>query len=80
MQGLGPLEEVKARAREKDEWENAIASGVEIMRVDAETLKTETRVLTDNPYTLEGALPKVIGGNRHTLGIFSREFYACLDG
>jgi hypothetical protein len=32
LQGLGPLEEVKALVKKKDEWENAIADGVEVMR------------------------------------------------
>jgi hypothetical protein len=54
LQGLGPLEEVKALVREKGEWENAIVDGVEVMQADAEARKTEMRVLTDNLYILEG--------------------------
>jgi hypothetical protein len=57
LQGPGP----------KDEWENAIADGVEATQADAEALKTETRVLTDNLYILEGYLLKLIGGDRDTL-------------
>jgi hypothetical protein len=42
--------------RPKDEWENAIADGVEATQADAEALKTETRVLTDNLY-IPGRIP-----------------------
>jgi len=79
LQGLGPLEEeVKALVRLKDEWENAIADGVEAIQADAEALKTETRVLTDNLYILEGYLLKLIGGDRDTLEATRREFYGSL--
>jgi hypothetical protein len=68
LQGLGP----------KDEWENAIADGVEALQADAEALKAETRVLTDNLYILEGYLLKLIGGDRDTLEAIRREFYGNL--
>jgi hypothetical protein len=45
------------------------------MQADAETLKTETRALTDSLYILEGYLLKLIG-DRHTLEAIRREFYS----
>lgn len=79
LQGLGPLEEeVKALVREKGEWENVIADDVKAIQADAEALKTETRVLTDNLYILEGYLLKLIGGDRDTLEAIRREFYGSL--
>ena len=75
LRGLGPLEEVKALVREKDEWKNIIADGVKAIQADAEALKAETRVLTDNLHVLERYLLKLIGGDRDILEAIRREFY-----
>lgn len=72
------LQGVKALVREKDEWENTIADGVKAIQADAEALKAETRVLTDNLHILEGYLLKLIGGDRVTLEAIRREFYGSL--
>jgi hypothetical protein len=79
LQQLGPLEdEVRALIKEKDEWENAVARGVEVMQADAATMKTETSILTDNIYILEGYLLRLVGGDRDALEGIRRELYSNL--
>ncbi len=79
MQQLGPLEEeVKALTTEKDEWENAVAGGTQFMQEDAERLKTETGVLTDNIYILEAYLSNLAGGDRETMEAIRRDAYRAL--
>ena len=63
---------------EKDEWENAVAGGVEAMQADAEALKTETNVVTDNIYILEAYLLRLAGGDKDALESIRREFYGGL--
>jgi hypothetical protein len=76
---LGPLEEeVRALIKEKDEWENAVGGGVEVMQADAETMKMETSILTDNIYILEAYLLRLVGGDRDALEGIRREFYDSL--
>ena len=73
---LGPLEEeVRGMIKEKDEWEKAVAGGVEVMQAETETMKTETSILTDNIYILEAYLLKLVGGARDALEAIRREFY-----
>ena len=79
QQQLGPLEaEVKALTTEKEEWENAIAGGVEGMQADIEILKRETADATDNILILEAYITKLAGGDRQTLEAIRQECYGGL--
>jgi Mnd1 HTH domain len=73
---LGPLEEeVKTLAAEKDGWENAIAGGVEGIRVDTMALKSEVAELTDNIYILEAHIQSLVNDDRETMDLVRRDCY-----
>ena len=79
VQELVPLElEVKALAKERDEWENAVAGGVEGMREDNVTMKKQAADMTDNIYILEDYLSKLAGGDSETMDAIRRECYGKL--
>ena len=79
LQELGPLElEVKALAKERDEWENAVDGGVEGLRMETDTTKKEAADMTDNIYILEDYLSKMAGGDSETMDAIRRECYGNL--
>lgn len=72
--------EVKVLSAEKDEWENAVAGGVEGKRMEIEKLRAEAAVSTDDLYALEDHLRAFL--DRDGIVNMRKELYGelCPDG